>query len=452
MKDDFDKRLKDRITGVFDNYEDVSADAGWALLREKYPEKKKRRGILWLWMGSAAAVILLFLSIWIWEGNNSHRKLNKIVGKIGPQQKRFSDTSGQASKTNIASVQTHPATSPLSNASVQNSSQNANILFQKNPGAVKQGRQLLIGASNQQVITSQQNPALTNQPAKPNTQQNHEQQAIAANQNISQKTEAEALTDTSVKNITQNIIVPTKPAMKSPFTENDPAIKNDKSKKTNADNSKLASFGIYAATYVSYASGSSNQVNVGVGFASDIHLAKNLKLSTGVAIGQNTLDYGNHLPQRQGLYAAAAAVPLQNVAYSNNSAASYSLPVLKNYNAQLTSLDVPLNLKYEFNPQKNSSFVSLGVSSGTFINETYSSQYSSASSATQTVNSNIESFSSFYLAKTLDFSFGLGYPIGKNRLSVEPFVKYPLQGLGANQIRFGSGGLNLKFNFSSNKK
>jgi len=42
MDDQFDKDLKKRVREVFDNYEDATADKGWALLREKYPEKAKK--------------------------------------------------------------------------------------------------------------------------------------------------------------------------------------------------------------------------------------------------------------------------------------------------------------------------------------------------------------------------------------------------------------------------
>ena len=49
MDDQLDNDLKNRIRDVFDNYEDEHADEGWLLLREKYPEKAKRRAVAWLW-------------------------------------------------------------------------------------------------------------------------------------------------------------------------------------------------------------------------------------------------------------------------------------------------------------------------------------------------------------------------------------------------------------------
>ena len=74
MDERWDNDLRKRIKEVFDNYEDTSADEGWQLLREKYPEKAKRRIAAWLWLGSAAALLLLFLGIlWYRPGKTRRR-------------------------------------------------------------------------------------------------------------------------------------------------------------------------------------------------------------------------------------------------------------------------------------------------------------------------------------------------------------------------------------------
>jgi len=98
-----------------------------------------------------------------------------------------------------------------------------------------------------------------------------------------------------------------------------------------------------------------------------------------------------------------------------------------------------------------------GVSSGTFINETYTYSYSTpslySSNVSQVQNqSTKDSFNGFYFAKTLNLAFGTGYTIGRSQLVVEPFMKYPLAGLGSQQLKFGAGGVNLKFNFQVKKK
>src|ERR1700743_3158262 len=67
MDDQLDNDLKKRIREVFDNYDDEHADAGWLRLREKYPEKAKRRAVAWLWYGSVAALVLIFLGIFLFR-------------------------------------------------------------------------------------------------------------------------------------------------------------------------------------------------------------------------------------------------------------------------------------------------------------------------------------------------------------------------------------------------
>jgi hypothetical protein len=126
-------------------------------------------------------------------------------------------------------------------------------------------------------------------------------------------------------------------------------------------------------------------------------------------------------------------------------------PILKNYRASLVGLDIPVNLKYEFNPQKNNAYILAGLSSGSFINETYTINYNYPAQQAQ-VQTSRNSFNGFYFAKTLNLAVGTGFSLGKNRLIVEPFLKYPLQGLGSQQLLFGAGGINLKFNFQPAKK
>ena len=91
---------------------------------------------------------------------------------------------------------------------------------------------------------------------------------------------------------------------------------------------KRIRFEVYAATYFNYAKGSNNQVNAGAGFSSDIKLTKNLKLVTGVNIGQNTLSYNSNPPAaiaEQSDIVAAAFVPAVAKGLSSNIAA----PTLK---------------------------------------------------------------------------------------------------------------------------
>ncbi len=206
-----------------------------------------------------------------------------------------------------------------------------------------------------------------------------------------------------------------------------------------------------------------------MGVTADIKITGNLKLVTGITIAQNSLNFSTSIPTSTaqasfaspGITVPGNGAPGIAAAPSEFSVKSLvteaSVPAFKNYDASLVGLDIPLNLKYELNPQKSDIYFLAGVSSGTFINETYTYQYNYPALASPTLQQVQEetsrrSFNGFYFAKTLNLAFGVGYPLGKNRIVLEPFLKYPLDGLGSQNIRFGAGGLNLKFNFQSPKK
>lgn len=502
MDDQLDNDLKNRIREVFENYEDTSADEGWMLLREKYPEKAKRRPVAWLWWGSVAALLLIFLGI-LWFKNTPVKEQQPLaINKTHPANNLAQNTV-ETKKDNIAK----------NNASSDSSASNIrNQNLADNNVTVKQAPKTAINRPDKQLLTSsrsnKQNNTIGNSiPKNDNTSTALAvtDQAKTADQNIiSHKTDISTRADIGNKQPVQSMAVITAPginmreqtktanqdiianktynstkadtgskqqAIKSMATITPPGINmKEQTKKPNkmlfADDSgplktveknddKKVRFGIYAATYFNYAKGSNNQINVGAGVTSDIKLSKNLKLSTGITIAQNTLSYNNQPP----LTSAATAPAAVHTDYflAAQSVYTAATPSFKNYNASLVGLDVPINLKYEFNPQKGDTYISAGLSSGTFINETYTYSYSNPAPFSANISqvqdqSTHQSFNSFYFAKTLNFAFGTGYPLGRNRLIIEPFLKYPLDGLGSQQIKFGAGGLNLKFNFETQKK
>ncbi len=296
--------------------------------------------------------------------------------------------------------------------------------------------------------SASQQSDLTNKPTQENLAANEETDNTenAANKIPAQQFTAITKVDTASINKTAPKAAPAKKTIEDMFAADKKTITKKDDKK---NNDKRVHFGVYAATYFSYAKGSDQEVNVGAGFSSDIKISNNLKLVTGVAIGQNTLSY-------TGASSINTDAPLMAAAAEGNKYFLAATPSIKNYNASLVGLDIPMNLKYELNPQKSDTYILAGLSSGTFINQsyTYFYNYPAVNSATlqQTQGATVtKNFDGFYFAKTLNLAFGVGYPLGKNRMVIEPFLKYPLEGLGSQQIRFGAGGINLKFNFSTKK-
>jgi hypothetical protein len=463
MDDQLDNDLRNHIREVFDNFEDAHADEGWLLLREKYPEKEKRRPIAWLWWSSVAALVLLFLGILLFK----HTPVNK-QNLVSAKKERPNNS---VPKT-VETKKDNGIRDRLKADSVINSLQNQNLAGNTPPSKLsdkaapyKSNHQRLIPpASNKPAgITSDnisKNDSSSKELAVINPAKTYDQNN--ATTQVSNNTKVDTGINPTVKSLA-GVITPgginmqeqVKKSNKTLFADDEAPGKKKSEKSKNTD--KAVRFGIYAATYFNYAKGSSNQLNVGAGVTSDIKLSKNLNLSTGLAIAQNTLSYGNQTPTATAQVNSVAAVsslavPKQNVLYAA------TVPSLKNYNASLVGLDVPINIKYEFAPEKSATYVSIGLSSGTFINETYTYSYNnynvpfSANTSQIPDQSTHQSFNSFYFAKTLNFSFGTGYSLGRNKLIIEPFLKYPLEGLGSQQIKFGAGGLNLKFNFQTQKK
>ncbi|MDB5001330.1 MAG: hypothetical protein JWR76_2407 [Mucilaginibacter sp.] len=469
MDDKFDKDLANRIREVFEDYQYPPADEGWTQLRKKFPAEEKNNKIAWLWWSSVAAIALVFLAIGLWLLNPEKPVENIANNTVKLTHKDSVAANNKANTTvtgnNIALQKTaeqKPADQTKkqqATEALQNNRYN-NSLAKSHPRAIPQPERFNPAASatvHYPVSKTAPKKAPMSIAVIPKTLP--DSQKVIINQNTEQqiaKNNEPVVIDNS-NNAIKLEVQPPKNIIDLMKDEkaNTAAKKEAPSKQNNKVN-----FSVYAATYLNYASGSANQINAGAGFTSDIKLSKNIKLSTGVSLAQNTLRYDNAPPGNSAKIISSA--PANAAIRTDNTfvtATVLSVPEFKNYNARLVGLDIPVNIKYEFNPQKSDTYISAGLSSGTFIDEryTYSYQYANNAAGTNTVQPQDEtaskSFNSFYFGKMLNVSFGMGYPLGKsNRLIIEPFLKYPLDGLGAQQIRFGAGGLNLKINFKGTKK
>ncbi|MBS7564618.1 hypothetical protein KHS38_09385 [Mucilaginibacter sp. Bleaf8] len=499
MNEELDDELRKRISEVFDHYEEdtTAADEGWLMLREKFPPQKERRIIgVWVWRGAAAAVLLLLCMFGLWLSKRQANENQLAVKPVKPSN-QLPAVNNKLPQLPDDSVTQKPVPSPTETfAGNQPQSLDADVPGQKSLYANKKRLDVRWPGSVAEIADDRtyaklNNPSLpplaadistpgsaTNQsvnnglagnkvPATVNGQQaaGKEPSDFEALEKVKQVLAATIQKDSSAQSIFK------KPGMNDLFAREaqERANKPKDDKKTDAE--KRIIYSVYAATYVNYAKGSSTQANIGAGFTSDIRLVGNLKLSTGLAIAQNKLDY-NAEPTQPGLRTAAiqasrlnADVSTMNAVLPNkisefaprNGVSSVSV---KGYNVSLTGLDVPINLKYEFNPKKTDSYISAGLSSSTFINETYRYQYDNSlqnafglSSEAIPDASSSTSFSRFDFARTLNVAVGVGMPLGKsNRLVIEPFVKYPLSGLGSQDIRFGAGGVNLKLRFQKSNK
>lgn len=467
MSDQFDKELVNRIKEVFDKYEDDSAQEGWEALRKRFPEKKKKRSVVW-WYGSAAAILLL-AGIWLMADNlflpnnvqqNAHKKEQKQPDS--KQKQAIREPSLQLS--NNTNTQTGTAESLIAKIS-DNELQNnmaRRIQAKKSILPSKKASKLAVKAEEDlsSFLADTDIPTAQEQPKTDLT-------IIALSPNSSKKKQSGlSLAGDSAKSEEKLQTVATKPSNNEPLPGELPGeqlaklIEHDAGKE-NIKPGKNVTLSFYAGSYFNYADGSENSVNTALGFTSDIKLAKRLKLSTGISLGRNSLTYQEAIPQNvASSFARSHQTLLTPHSFDSPAEGKTSLvmttPIqysLNSYDAKLTGFDIPINLKYTLLDKKNTIYVSSGISSNLFINESYTYSFGYQVNGTNTSKApNEESsanFQSFDFARVLNFSFGFDYPVSKQtRISFEPFIKYPLSGLGVENLRFSAAGINLKFNFN----
>ncbi|MVN21677.1 outer membrane beta-barrel protein [Mucilaginibacter arboris] len=448
--ENFDEELKNRIKQVFEEYDDGTAEEGWNLLREKYPEKNRRK-YFFRWFGSAAALIFIAFVFWLYQPDILQNKVSKVKK--------------QQAKNSVAALP-HQYFSPkkavsgkiLPETNTQKTPVKTALGFTENHlrGINKIVKQRIAADT----VNTEKTPVKTVPGFIPKQVLAQKEQADlsvnkqeVSNQNNTSFTGIKNVSDSTAKQAKIQVPVPADSsgrkqlviAKKTNTPVVKPAVLNKAAKAETVKNpvkkSSIFSLELYAGPHLNYASGSNNQLGLGAGVSTDFRLAKNFKISTGLGLMQNNLTYNQNIPNGSLLAASNyATMPSSSITVTNSS--------LSSINASLVALDIPVNLTYTFLPGKNSMAVSAGFSSNTFVKEAYDYHYNTSTSTTQ----NIKSFNNFNFAKTLNIAVGFAYPLGKNKLQIEPFLKYPLGGLGSQQLLFGSAGINLKLDLQQVKK
>jgi hypothetical protein len=178
------------------------------------------------------------------------------------------------------------------------------------------------------------------------------------------------------------------------------------------------------------------------GISADFRLTRRLGLSTGIMAAQQNVVLQQQNNQFMGLG--------------------------KETTASMLFLDVPLNLTWKFHSDKSTSYyVSGGISSLAYLDEDYrnktttqelvevvreengqeSVEYAVVTRETVTSES-VRSFQSFDLAGRLNLMVGLEQQLAPGLyFHVEPYLKIPLSGLGAQNLRFTTSGIRCKVSF-----
>lgn len=505
MEEPLDAKLSSRIRQVFDDFEDPGADAGWQQLRGKYPENKSRPLILWI--SSAAAILIMAAGLWFLDQPEQTialkpSKPKKEVGNEGTQVDTTPPIRDNSKILNGVIALNKPAVTADSPA--RDIKRHVPV---RSGSPVHEGTQTLAARANKKEIFAdklplkestaviaplietiaafkEKDPFATSDIAKTEITEPVESKdqviKLKGIPELLKSSESSVLASIIAKNQTTsaNITVTESTALPEPPKESPLELKQKdiyaaaavpefkkptsseaanplsraeehKFKKAETRRKKLA-LSVFAGSFYNYSEGSENQLNFGAGFSSDIRLGRSLKLSTGVSIASNSLYFSDskthNLPQ-----SASASLSTSDKSYNDASI----LTTITGYKASLLALDIPVNLKYQLTPESDKIYLSAGFSSGTYLNEIYDYRYRrfnmmQGSYVSLTEGQKITTqLNDFDLARTLNFSAGYSTAFGKKQsISIEPFVKYPLGGLGSQDLKFGATGINLKLRFA----
>lgn len=459
MKEQFDKALRDHIKDTFDQYDDLMGDDGWKKFQKKVRNKKRRIIALWSFpTGIAAALALL----WLINLNPeiADQNIQKIANNASSADKKLKSVTKEASNEGMSNPLAGKDEYDKQNSSIPTKKQllaDKKFLVQNKDESKKDF--IIKEGFNKGTIASNANAAAIENKYEDSYSYDRIYEVIYASKNpviipdsfYSVASLVQYIKDTSspIRDTfdTQSLF---KEHIKEGYINNTPiqnAYNNQDKKSLNPKKSKIK-LGLDATTFMNFTQDGLNEdINIGFGLTSEYKISKNLSFNSGINLNRQTTSF---------VSSKAEEAVAENTAFS----ASIASIINNNFSdAKLVGIDLPLNLKYSIIRKKSSYFISTGISAYTLINEKYLNNISIVNYGFNGVqSSNIitekenpkGSFSYFNLARTLNLSLGISYPLkNNNSLSIEPFVKYPLGGLGYENLKIGSSGVSLKMNFNS---
>jgi hypothetical protein len=468
---DLDEELTLRIKTVFDNFDDGNSDMGWALLREKYPEKSGKKIPLY-WFAGAAASLLIVLGLWLLEGPNKNIEGTKS-NVSHPQKQKNAEDGPMPKKENIATTVLKDQVPTLNKP--KKAKENVHQQLTTDRGWISHHPKMRVNIGDHQpnsiydkITTNTKDAVVTNQIDQKVYQQaiqgNVRQIEIPMNTNSIAQANAnnlDSLTEVNRQKEAANVkAAAASIAMKKTteeFLAEQSQIALTKTEQKVKKDSRKSSYEVFTGTFLNYYADNDVKVNAGFGVNANLKVSEGLFLSVGAGVSQNKISYDSYVPtsvtkgvERQ--YAvsdAPSSVLLQNSSVVSN----------VQLNAQLLSLDLPVMLK--FYPSKRQNFYfSTGFNSNSYFAQRYAFTYTvlTASSFAGTSRADREEteeskFRGFEFANSAIFAIGINQKIGKtNSIIFEPYFKPALGNMGDKNLKINTVGLNLRFSFNSHEK
>lgn len=439
-----DEELTRHIKALFEDVDDGLSENGWAELRKKYPEAPSKKLPIW-WLSGIAASILVVAGLFLFTQKNSPKiehtdYLTKTPKKEQPAYKTDDTlTPNSPVQTESTAIVANPKTSQQ-----QKKPANLDLRFahqiaknpKDNPSNVVPVNAALVQKDSISKNIGPPQQVIANQPA-PNPAANP--QAVAA------------VPDQPAKPIKDN--APQKKTTEEFLkAQSQILMASGNNKKEDKQQELSNSFDVYTGTFVNYYANNTAKVNAGFGVNANIKVSQSLLVSVGAGLSQNRLSYDNNRTVPQNL---ASDVSNQAMAYNVMSHESRISDI--KVNAQLLSIDIPITVKFYPGKKKNF-YLATGINSNSYLLQRYTYDYTVQNSAAFVKSVPIEKqteeskFKGFDFANSAIIAVGLSQSIGRNTIIFEPYFKPTIGSMGEKNLKINTAGINLRFNFTGQKK
>lgn len=431
MKEKFDHKLINKIRDVFDSHQPEFNPQDWELLKNKLPERKSRLLPLFRTIAKAAAVILIVTvgSYMLWDNfinNNTKIEDNKIVNIT-----RRNTVDDSIKKSNYSADSSENKKQEFTAEEFQSSDQ-TNKINDISQNSFQQTKQITKNIFKETQDIEEQNITQSTQTTQADSipSANTETKDVIAVADLQRN-------DSVVENKNENIqTLIMQPEIPYETTEKE------------SEQKQRAGIGVEFATFTNYSPENITPgMNYGGGLAAHIPIKKRFSFNPGLIVSVYNMEFTdnqNIIDKTEMSFSS-----LENLIETN--------PDVKPSEIKLTGLDIPVNFQYRFIKRKSSGyFIELGFSSLLYLSENYSYTFASLSntpnpmggySVEETATEEVASpgLKTFDFAKLINFSVGWDYNLN-NRIgmTVNPYLKYPVNTLTSGDIKFGSGGLKLK--------
>lgn len=445
--DKFDKIFIDRVEEVFNNHQEEYNPADWKNLQNKM-SKKKRGLVIFLPQLAKAASIILFIGLSVYTLNNYNSRsisLNNEPDKSLIENNLITqiDTSKKSTEEKVLIPNNKSNESDFKSANQQKTFEIASN--NDNKGEIHVEPNIIIVDSMPEGLQNEEVLITKNDTSKIKLDVNRFERLKEA---LDKHHEEIVQLDTNkAKNNTKNMTLEE--------YNNIPIAEDEQKTKKRFD------FGVEVASVSNYAKeGSTDGLNIGGGLTAAYKISDKFSIETGAFLAKNSINLSDQNTLMEKAY--------DNASYPQNTLSSSEYlneanSDIENINSPETeisyvAIDIPLNL--QFNHKRF--IISTGISSLLYIQQEESSssnivyRNSASNTSAPLVNREMKNvrtekpfrdYDKFEFARLLNFSIGYNIPLAKGGLVIEPYLKYPIGTVGAEQLQMGSGGIGIRYNF-----